>query len=234
MRSRLQTTIATYPKLTPVLNPAVPGCLIGRLLPLYLLSHLGLNSAGSPVTFQTDSHGRPSLVSRPSHILPCHRSELTRPHSASRQAQPILDPPMDYNISHDGDWVVMGWSHGVGAAVGVDVMRLGLPNGIKNADELVEALEEQVSTTSSKILRLSGNLIPKLTSSWSLACYSSPHMSDAPSRRPLLRIGRSISSAFGCTRKRSPSCLGLDPPKTLRRCLSTLPHGMYRQLAVRW
>ncbi|KAL7414602.1 4'-phosphopantetheinyl transferase superfamily [Mrakia frigida] len=103
-------------------------CLIGRLLPLYLLSALTEYVEASTISFQTGSHGRPSFAS------------------------PILDSPLDYNISHDGDWVVMAWSRGPNSAVGVDVMRLGLPEGMKDANELVEALEDQLSPSERRAL----------------------------------------------------------------------------------
>ncbi|KAL7414622.1 4'-phosphopantetheinyl transferase superfamily [Mrakia frigida] len=103
-------------------------CLVGRLLPLYLLSTLTEYVEASTITFQTGSHGRPSFAS------------------------PVLDSPLDYNVSHDGDWVVMAWTRGSNSAVGVDVMRLGLPEGMKDANELVEALEDQLSPSERRAL----------------------------------------------------------------------------------
>ena len=91
----------------------------------------------------------PSFVPPTSALLTSSRLASSPPpslrlSSSFAQASPTLYPPLDYNVSYDGDWVVMAWTRGLNSAVGVDVMRLGLPKGMSDANELVEALEDQV------------------------------------------------------------------------------------------
>lgn len=56
-----------------------------------------------------------------------------------------LPPHLDYNVSHDSNWVVMGWTQGAEMRrVGVDVMRVGIPWKGETVDQFIEGLQEQV------------------------------------------------------------------------------------------
>jgi len=51
----------------------------------------------------------------------------------------VLDPPIEYNTSHDGDYVLFGAVRGKDSMIGVDVMRLP-----EKPEEIEEALHDQV------------------------------------------------------------------------------------------
>ncbi|KAH8918381.1 4'-phosphopantetheinyl transferase [Atractiella rhizophila] len=93
-------------------------CLIGRLLPRFILSS---PQFGIPVTsqqFSSSEHGRPYLAS------------------------PKLD--FDYNISHDSNFVVMAYTSLPCSTVGVDVMRVSLPSN-EDLSSFLEAMWDQLS-----------------------------------------------------------------------------------------
>jgi hypothetical protein len=66
-----------------ILPSTCPGCLIGRLLPLYLLSTLPSRPLFDLVRFATSSHGRPSLV-RPTFNLAFSRPYAEVPRLSNR------------------------------------------------------------------------------------------------------------------------------------------------------
>ncbi|KAM0748960.1 4'-phosphopantetheinyl transferase [Meredithblackwellia eburnea MCA 4105] len=113
-------------------------CLLGRLLPRYLLSSefcLRWNS----LNFAKSVLGRPYAV-----------------HSS-------LSPFFDYNISHDNDWVFLGWSDSENIkSVGVDVMRIKIPWEGETVDQFVRGLADQLTTSEKAWLRDSGTSQEKL------------------------------------------------------------------------
>ncbi|CED84613.1 Alpha-aminoadipic semialdehyde dehydrogenase-phosphopantetheinyl transferase [Phaffia rhodozyma] len=103
--------------------------LVGRLLPIYVLQHT--IPVKTPVEFKLGSHGRPYI------------------------ATPSTDSPFDYNISHDGPWVIGAFTFG--GKVGVDVMSLDLPDGIESTFDLREALYDQLSPSERTTISLLAN-----------------------------------------------------------------------------
>jgi phosphopantetheinyl transferase (holo-ACP synthase) len=49
--------------------------------------------------------------------------------------------PLDFNISHDGDWVVLALQRDAASRVGVDVMELALPHFERDVASFVETME---------------------------------------------------------------------------------------------
>lgn len=95
------------------------------------------------MVFRKTPEGRPYLVSSP----PLLKSSSTDAGVAQVSSQL---PHFDYNISHDADWVVMGWTSSATsqARVGIDVMRLWNPWSDTTLDDFYKGIEEYVSLSS--------------------------------------------------------------------------------------
>ncbi|WFD33788.1 hypothetical protein MCUN1_000605 [Malassezia cuniculi] len=87
--------------------------LVARLLPRILASHIQ-SGVWSDLDFGNESGGRPFIKS------------------------PQLG--FDYNLSHDGDWVIMAFSQTPGIRVGVDVMEIVLPPYEDSSDTFTETM----------------------------------------------------------------------------------------------
>ncbi|GAA96409.1 uncharacterized protein L969DRAFT_95738 [Mixia osmundae IAM 14324] len=122
-------------------------CLIGRLLPRYIISQETRCAFGD---------------------VQIEYSALGRPYCVSSQV------PIDFNVSHDHDWVVMacatayaliaGWpDRGI---VGIDIMQNILPFG-SHTSELVDTLAPQLSSDEQNRLRSSASVEAAL-SIWTL------------------------------------------------------------------
>lgn len=53
---------------------------------------------------------------------------------------------MDYNISHEGDWVILGAIKEKMMMIGVDIVVIDRPKNIDSIDSFVKSFESQVKT----------------------------------------------------------------------------------------
>ncbi|SNX85161.1 related to BNA2 - tryptophan 2,3-dioxygenase [Melanopsichium pennsylvanicum] len=94
--------------------------LVGRLLPRVLVSkHYGV--AWNLIRFSSTREGRPYL---------------SMPNSVGEGGARL-----DFNISHDGDWVVMAYTLSRGMRVGVDVMAIELPKYEPSLESFVQTMD---------------------------------------------------------------------------------------------
>lgn len=108
----------------------ISGGLLGRLLPRFLLA-TEFDVPWETVEIQRTTSGRPFLV--------CFLSRCAS--LTGLQVNSTLE--LDFNISHDSDWVALGWMRGKGR-IGIDVMRLLVPWDGESVDGFIEGLHEQV------------------------------------------------------------------------------------------
>jgi phosphopantetheinyl transferase len=99
--------------------------------------------------FRKTPEGRPYLVSPPSSRA-WSSTDVHCPQVSSQL------PRFDYNISHDADWVVMGWtwSDTDQARIGIDVMKLRNPWSDTTLDDFYQGIQEYVSLSSRSLVRV--------------------------------------------------------------------------------
>jgi phosphopantetheinyl transferase len=125
-------------------NPLTdPGSLFGRISILWYLLSRSLVSQAANVEFGIGEKGKPVIVR---HLLLFPDRYSTESGILTQyQVEPPFSPKVEFNVSHDGGYVVLGVSRA--GPIGVDVMRIpdADDDGLSN---LEEALTDQVSTRS--------------------------------------------------------------------------------------
>ncbi|TIA71416.1 hypothetical protein E3P91_02606 [Wallemia ichthyophaga] len=123
----------------------IPGCIIGRLLPRYILTKY-FNIDWNLISFGATPENRPFY------------------------SNPVDIPVSDYNVSHDGDYVLIGYTLSHNSRIGVDVTRLALPRNTTH-EEFYQAFETQMHSSESINLRAMPDHTSKLSrllSLWTL------------------------------------------------------------------
>jgi hypothetical protein len=231
-----------------VLACSFAGCLVGRLIPLYALQQEQI-VPGGPVGIATTSHARPYFVCFDRAVL-CAELHRTHPLSCSMRQTPPL--PLDWNVSHDGRLVVGAWCAPLEGlrpgtfAVGVDVMRLGLPDGFPDYDTLVGSVGDLVRL----VVWLRGGTHPLTLLAWPTQLAPSEHRAlaalpdDAARTRHLIRLWtykEAVAKLLGLGAAIDFSSLAFDlePDRpaagtllTLTSTTTELPAGKARDVAL--